>query len=357
MSKITTYKIKLRKTNNKKDAINKANKANSKSRGDIPSSDKDVASSRKPDSSNEERLARQSGKQRSGFVSVIGRPNAGKSTLLNHLLGQKVLIMSDKPQTTRNKIQCILTEERGQVIFLDTPGIHKPKHKLGEYMVGTAKESLREVDIVLYVVDASVGFGTGEEYIIEMLKQSKAPVILALNKVDLLSKEQIFKKIETYAQLVNFLAVVPISAKTGENTPELLQVIFGHLEEGPMYYPADEVTDQPERFIMAELIREKVLQLTRDEIPHSIAVVTEEVEEKRSLVKIRALIIVERDSQKGIIIGQAGKTLKEIGSLARLDIEALLGSPVFLELWVKVKKDWRNRPDTLRQFGYDPLKN
>ncbi|WP_047809892.1 MULTISPECIES: GTPase Era [Desulfosporosinus] len=289
---------------------------------------------------------------RSGFVSVIGRPNAGKSTLLNHLLGQKVLIMSDKPQTTRNRIQCILTEERGQIVFLDTPGIHKPKHKLGEYMVGAAKESMREVDAILYMVDLSSEFGSGEEYIIEMLKHTKTPVVLVLNKVDLLDKEQLLQKIQQFSSLAEFKAIVPISAKTGENTDELLKVIFNLLPKGPMYYPEDEVTDQPERFIMAELIREKVLQLTRDEIPHSIAVVIEEVHEKKTLVKIRGLIVVERESQKGIIIGAKGKQLKEIGSLARQDIEALLGSPVFLELWVKVKKDWRNRVDSLRNYGY-----
>ncbi len=290
---------------------------------------------------------------RSGFVAVIGRPNAGKSTLLNHLLGQKVLIMSDKPQTTRNRIQCILTEERGQIIFLDTPGVHKPKHKLGEYMAGAAKDSIREVDIILYVVDTSAAYGPGEEFVLEMIKQSSTPCVLALNKLDLLTKDQLMQSIKKYAELADFLAVVPISAKNGENTEELLKVLYNQIPEGPLYYPADEVTDQPERFIMAELIREKVLDLTRDEVPHSIAVIIEEVEEKRSLVKIRAQIIVERDSQKGIIIGQKGQMLKEIGSLARQDIETLLGSKVFLELWVKVKKDWRNRPDSLKEFGYN----
>ena len=298
-------------------------------------------------------VSKKSDEFRSGFVSVIGRPNAGKSTLLNHLLGQKVLIMSDKPQTTRNRIQCILTEERGQIIFLDTPGIHKPKHKLGEYMVNKAKESMREVDVILYMVDLSAEYGPGEEFIIEMLKQTKIPCVLVLNKVDLLAtKEQLMRKIQHFSALVDFKAIVPVSAKTGENTDELLNVIFGQLSKGPLYYTEDEVTDQPERFIMAELVREKVLQLTHDEIPHSIAVVIEEVEEKKSLVKVRALIVVERESQKGIIIGAGGKQLKEIGSLARKDIEDLLGSQVFLELWVKVKKDWRNRMDSLRNYGY-----
>lgn len=290
---------------------------------------------------------------RSGFVAVIGRPNAGKSTLLNHLLGQKVLIMSDKPQTTRNRIQCILTEERGQIIFLDTPGVHKPKHKLGEYMAGATKDSIREVDIILYMVDTSAAYGPGEEFVLEMIKQSSTPCVLALNKLDLLTKEQLIQSIKKYSELADFLAVVPISAKSGENTEELLKVLYDQIPEGPLYYPADEVTDQPERFIMAELIREKVLDLTRDEVPHSIAVIIEEVAEKRSLVKIRAQIIVERDSQKGIIIGQKGQMLKEIGSLARLDIETLLGSKVFLELFVKLKKDWRNKPDSLKEFGYN----
>lgn len=289
---------------------------------------------------------------RSGFVTVIGRPNAGKSTLLNQLLGQKILIMSDKPQTTRNKIHCILTEERGQVIFLDTPGIHKPKHKLGEYMVDSALESLREVDLILYMVDASADFGAGEEYILENLKQVKTPCILLLNKIDLIEKDKLLQQIKNYSEMKDFLAIIPISAKTGENKEELLKVIFKELQSGPMYYPEDEVTDQPERFIMAELVREKVLQLTRDEVPHSIAVVVESVEEKKTLVKVRAVIIVERDSQKGIIIGQGGRVLKEIGKLARQDIETLLGSKVFLELFVKVEKDWRNRRASLREFGY-----
>lgn len=289
---------------------------------------------------------------RSGFVTVIGRPNAGKSTLLNQLLGQKVLIMSDKPQTTRNKIRCILTEERGQVIFLDTPGIHKPKHKLGEYMVDSALESLREVDLVLYMVDVTAEFGKGEEYILENLKTVKTPCILLLNKIDLIEKEKLLKLIKDFSALKDFSSIIPISAKTGEKTDELLNEIFNQMPEGPMYYPEDEVTDQPERFIMAELVREKVLQLTRDEVPHSIAVLVETVEEKRTLVKVRAVIVVERDSQKGIIIGQGGSLLKEIGRLARLDIETLLGSKVFLELFVKVEKDWRNRGTSLREFGY-----
>ncbi|KLU59627.1 GTPase Era [Peptococcaceae bacterium CEB3] len=289
----------------------------------------------------------------SGFVTVIGRPNAGKSTLLNHLLGQKVLIMSEKPQTTRNRIQCIVTEERGQIVFLDTPGIHKPKHKLGEYMLGAAKEALTDADIILYMVDAAVEYGGGEEYVMGLIRGTHTPCILALNKVDLLNRERLMRQVRKYSALMDFLAVVPVSALTGENTDELLRVILDALPPGPKYYPEDEVTDQPERFIIAELIREKVLQLTRDEVPHSIAVMVEEVEEKKSLTKIRATIMVERDSQKGIIIGQGGRLLKEIGSLARHDIEILLDGKVFLELWVKVKKDWRNRSDTLNRLGYE----
>ncbi|WP_035214590.1 GTPase Era [Desulfitobacterium hafniense] len=289
---------------------------------------------------------------RSGFVTVVGRPNAGKSTLLNQLLGQKILIMSDKPQTTRNKIHCILTEERGQVVFLDTPGIHKPKHKLGEFMVDSALESLREVDLILYMVDTTAEFGAGEEYILENLKHVKTPCILLLNKIDLIEKDKLLKLIKDYSALKDFLAILPISAKTGENKDELMKLIFKEMPQGPMYYPEDEVTDQPERFIMAELVREKVLQLTRDEVPHSIAVVVESVEEKKTLIKVRALIVVERDSQKGIIIGHGGSLLKEIGRLARQDIETLLGSKVFLELFVKVEKDWRNRGRSLREFGY-----
>ncbi|MDR3270024.1 MAG: GTPase Era [Peptococcaceae bacterium] len=290
---------------------------------------------------------------KSGFVSVVGRPNAGKSTLLNHLLGQKVLIMSDKPQTTRNKIQCVLTEERGQVIFLDTPGIHKPRHKLGEYMVGVAQESIREVDLILYLVDSSKPLGTGEKFIIEMLKMAASPCFLVLNKIDLIAKENLLRQIKAYTDLADFREVIPISATGGENTAVLLSQVFAEMPYGPMFYPDNEVTDRPERFIMAELIREKVLQLTRDEIPHSIAVRIEEVEEKSTLIKVRAQIIVERESQKGMVIGRDGRLLKEVGTLARCDIESLLGSKVFLELWVKVKKEWRNKQDSLREFGYE----
>jgi GTP-binding protein Era len=290
---------------------------------------------------------------RSGFVAVIGRPNAGKSTLLNTLLGQKVLIISDKPQTTRNRIQCILTEERGQVIFFDTPGIHKPRHELGKYMVEVAKNTLNGVDICLYVADASVPLGTGDEYVLSMINECKKPCFLALNKVDLLTKDEILVKIAQFSERAEFKEIVPISALQAENTEKLLDLIFAELPQGPLYFPDDQITDQPERFIISEMIREKILHLTREEIPHSVAVLVEEMEEKKTLIKIRATILVERDSQKGIVIGEKGRVLKEVGRLAREDIEDLLASKVFLELWVKVRKDWRNRPAYLKELGYN----
>lgn len=290
---------------------------------------------------------------RSGFVAVIGRPNAGKSTLLNTLLGQKVLIISEKPQTTRNRIQCILTEERGQVIFFDTPGIHKPQHQLGEYMVSAARSTLRGVDFAVYVVDASVPLGGGDEYVLEIIKESGLPCILALNKIDLLSKEQILAKIAEFSKLADFKEIIPISALNSENTVKLMDLIFAALPPGPMYYPEDEVTDQPERFVVAELIREKLLHLTREEVPHSLAVIVEQMQEKKSLIKIGAVILVERDSQKGIVIGKNGNLLKEVGRLAREEIEKLLGSKVFLEIWVKVRKDWRNQQAHLKELGYN----
>lgn len=290
---------------------------------------------------------------RSGFVAVVGRPNAGKSTLLNTLMGQKILIISDKPQTTRNRIQCILTEERGQIIFFDTPGIHKPKHRLGEYMVTAAKSALKGVDFIVYVVDVSVPFGTGDEHVLEIIKESGVPCILALNKIDLLSRQEILVKIDQFSRLADFKEIIPISALNGENTSRLLDIIFKELPPGPMYYPEDSLTDQPERFIIAELIREKILYLTRDEVPHSVAVIVEQMEEKKTLIKIGAVILVERDSQKGIVIGKGGRVLKEVGRLAREEIENLLGSKVFLELWVKVRKDWRNQQNILREFGYN----
>ncbi len=290
---------------------------------------------------------------RSGFVALIGRPNAGKSTLLNTLIGQKIAIMSDKPQTTRNKIVGVLTKSEGQIIFLDTPGIHKPKDKLGEYMVSTALDTLHEVDVIYYLVDVTVPFGAGEAYIIENLARVKTPVFLLLNKIDRIPKPEILPLIEFYQSKHKWAEIVPISALKGENTEALIRSTLQYLPPGPQYYPEDAITDQPERLIIAELIREKVIQATREEVPHSVAVEVELMERRSSeLIYVGATIYTERDSQKGILIGRKGEMLKNIGSQARQDIERLLGNKVFLELWVKVKADWRNRENILREFGY-----
>lgn len=289
---------------------------------------------------------------KSGFITIIGRPNVGKSTFLNQVVGQKIAIMSDKPQTTRNKIQGVLTEKDAQMIFIDTPGIHKPKHKLGNFMTKVAINTLNEVDLVLFMVNAEESFGKGEQFILEKLKGVKTPVFLVINKIDLIHPDELIKVIDQYKDQYDFREIVPISALQGNNVDRLLTVIKEYLPEGPQYYPPDQVTDHPERFIIAELIREKVLHLTREEVPHSVAVIIEKISEENQLLHIMAAIIVERPSQKGIIIGKQGAMLKEIGTRARLDIEHLLGSKVFLELWVKVEKDWRNRSTMLREFGY-----
>ncbi|EMI9085702.1 MULTISPECIES: GTPase Era [Bacillus] len=290
---------------------------------------------------------------KSGFVSIIGRPNVGKSTFLNRIIGQKIAIMSDKPQTTRNKIQGVYTENDSQVIFIDTPGIHKPKHKLGDFMVKMAQTTLKEVDIVLFMVNAVEGFGRGEEFIIEKLKETKQPVFLVINKIDQLHPEQLLELIDQYRKLHEFAEIVPISALDGNNVDALIGTIKKYLPEGPQYYPDNQVTDHPERFIIAELIREKVLHLTREEVPHSVAVVIDAIQKREGgAVYINATIVVERPSQKGIIIGKQGKMLKEVGKRARFDIEALLGSKVFLEVWVKVQKDWRNKMSQLRDLGF-----
>jgi GTP-binding protein Era len=292
-------------------------------------------------------------KFKSGFVAIIGRPNVGKSTLMNKVLGQKIAIMSDKPQTTRNKIHGVYTTDKMQIVFLDTPGIHKPKHKLGDYMVKTAESAFHEVDAILFLVDVSEGYGGGDRYIVEQLRQVKTPVILVLNKIDKISPEQLLPIIEHYAALFPFAELVPVSALQGNNVERLLEQIEKYLPEGPQYYPADQVTDHPEQFICAEMIREKILHLTREEVPHSIAVVIEDMNAgDNGVVNIRAVIFVERDSQKGILIGKGGGLLKEVGRQARLDMERLLGSKIFLDLWVKVKKDWRNSDLLLRQFGF-----
>ena len=290
---------------------------------------------------------------KSGFIAVIGRPNVGKSTLINSLIGQKIAIMSDKPQTTRNRILCILTRPEAQIVFLDTPGIHKPKHKLGEYMVKAAEGTLKEVDAIFFVVDATEKMGPGEYYILERLQATAKPVILVVNKLDLIEKEQVLPIISHYTDKYPFVGVVPISAKEETNLDALIEEVEKYLPEGPQYYPEDMVTDQPERLIVAELVREKALQLTRDEVPHAIAVDVDEMKARdNGDTYIRATIYVERDSQKGILIGAKGSMLKEIGKLARVDIEMLLGTRVFLDLWVKVKKDWRDRDSVLRGFGF-----
>lgn len=290
---------------------------------------------------------------KSGFVAIIGRPNVGKSTLMNQIIGQKIAIMSDKPQTTRNKIHGVYTSDEGQIVFLDTPGIHKPNSKLGDYMMKVAHGTLGEVDAVLFLVDVAEGLGGGDRYIIEQLKHVETPVILVLNKIDRVHPDELLPIIVTYKDLYPFAEIVPISALNGNNVTRLLEQIITYLPQGPQYYPADQITDHPEQFVCAELIREKILHLTREEIPHSIAVQIEDMRvEANGLVRISAVIYVERDSQKGIIIGKQGSLLKEIGKQARQDIEALLGSKTFLELWVKVKKDWRNQERVLRDLGF-----
>ncbi|MBP1961452.1 GTPase Era [Paenibacillus aceris] len=290
---------------------------------------------------------------KSGFVAIIGRPNVGKSTLMNQIIGQKIAIMSDKPQTTRNKIHGVYTSANGQIVFLDTPGIHKPTSKLGDYMSKVAHGTLGEVDAVLFLVDVVDGIGGGDRYIIEQLKHVETPVILVLNKIDLVQPEALLAIITQYKDLYDFAEIVPVSALKGNNVTTLLEQIIKYLPEGPQYYPADQITDHPEQFVCAELVREKILHLTREEIPHSIAVQIEDMRvESNGVVHISAVIFVERDSQKGIVIGKQGSLLKEIGRQARRDIETLLGSKTFLELWVKVKKDWRNQDRVLKDLGF-----
>lgn len=295
-------------------------------------------------------------KFKSGFVTLIGRPNVGKSTLMNHLIGQKIAITSNKPQTTRNRIQTVYTdEERGQIIFLDTPGIHKAKNKLGEYMVNVAEHTLNEVDLILWLVEPTDYIGAGEQHIIEMLKNTKTPVILVINKLDTLSeRDQMLTYIDTYSKVYDFAEIVPASALRGQNTDLIIDLIFQYLPEGPMFYDVDTITDQPERQIVAELIREKALHALNEEIPHGIAVSIERMKDRKgqNIVDIDATIICERDSHKGIIIGKGGAMLKKIGTNARYEIERLLGCKVNLKLWVKVKKDWRDSDILIKNFGY-----
>lgn len=292
---------------------------------------------------------------KSGFVTIIGRPNVGKSTLMNRLIGQKIAITSNKPQTTRNRIQTVYTNEEGQIIFLDTPGIHKAKNKLGEYMVSVAERTLNEVDVIMWLVEPTTYIGAGEQHIAERLKKCKTPVILVINKIDTVKKEEILTFIAAYKDICDFAEIIPCSALTGENADEVIRSIMKYLPYGPQFYDEDVVTDQPERQIVAELIREKALRMLDEEIPHGIAVSIEQMKTRKKghIVDIDATIICERDSHKGIIIGKGGSMLKKIGSAARVEIENLLDMKVNLQLWVKVKKDWRDSDFLIKNFGYD----
>ena len=292
---------------------------------------------------------------KSGFAAIIGRPNVGKSTLMNHLIGQKIAITSRKPQTTRNRIQTVYTSERGQIVFLDTPGIHKAKNKLGEYMVNVAQRTFQDADVILWLVEASDYIGAGEKHIAQQLQKTKLPVILVMNKVDKVEKKQVAGCIEAYRKLYDFAEIVPVSALRSVNLDTLLECIFKYLPYGPQFYDEDTVTDQPQRQIVAEMIREKALRCLEEEIPHGIAVTIERMKERPQgdMVDIDATIICERDSHKGIIIGKQGTMLKKIGSQARTEIENMLETKVNLKLWVKVKKDWRDSDFLIKNFGYD----
>ena len=290
---------------------------------------------------------------KSGFVAVVGRPNVGKSTLINALIDDKIVIVSDKAQTTRNRIVCVYTDEKKQIVFMDTPGIHKPKHKLGEFMVDQAVDSLREVEAVLFVVAANEKRGPGDNFVIEQLRKVNVPVFIIVNKIDMMEKQDLLEAIVSYENSYPFEAVVPISAKEKDNIEEVVNLLEKHLPEGPKYFPDDMITDQPERLIISDIVREKILLQTHDEIPHAIAVDVDEMKTRDDgTTYIRATIYVERDSQKGIIIGKQGAMLKLIGKQARADIERLLATKVFLDLWVKVKKDWRNKSGMLSELGY-----
>lgn len=294
-------------------------------------------------------------KFKSGFVTLIGRPNVGKSTLMNRLIGQKIAITSNKPQTTRNRIQTVFTDERGQIVFLDTPGIHKAKNKLGEYMVNVAERTLKEVDVVLWLVEPTTFIGAGEQHIAAQLKTIKTPVVLVINKVDIIKKEEILKFIDAYKDICDFADIVPVSALKGQNTDTILEVIFKYLPYGPAFYDEDTVTDQPQRQIVAEMIREKALRCLDEEIPHGIAVTIEKMKVRPNgqVVDIEATIVCERDSHKGIIIGKGGAMLKKIGSAARFEIERMMEMKANLQIWVKVRKDWRDSDLFIKNFGYD----
>jgi len=295
------------------------------------------------------------GDKKSGFVTLIGRPNVGKSTLMNQLIGQKIAITSNKPQTTRNRIQTVLTKDEGQIIFIDTPGMHKAKNKLGDYMMEAVNKTIRDVDVICWLVELEEKIGKGDENIALSLKDSKCPVILVINKIDNHKPEEVLACISRYNELMDFDSIVPVSAKEGQNTDELVKEIFKYLPYGPMYYDEDTVTDQPERQIVAEIIREKSLHALNDEIPHGIAVVIDimKVRKGTRLMDIEASIVCERDSHKRIIIGKGGQMLKKIGSNARFEIERMLDMKVNLKLWVKVRKDWRDSDLLLKNFGYD----
>lgn len=294
----------------------------------------------------------------SGFVALIGRPNVGKSTLMNCLIGEKIAITSHKPQTTRNKITAILTKDDFQCVFLDTPGMHKPKSKLGEYMQRSAETTFREVDLVLMLIEPTTEIPAMDSYVLERIRGVKTPVVLVINKIDTAERDTLLEVISTYRGLHDFAEVVPISAMKGRNTEELMKVIRKYLPEGPRYFPEDMVTDQPERQIAAEIIREKALYLLQDEVPHGIAVEINSMKKRQEqeMVDVQATIYCERESHKGIVIGKKGAMLKKIGSTARYDMERLLGSPIYLQLWVKVKKDWRDSDFLLKNFGYDKKK-
>lgn len=298
---------------------------------------------------------------KSGFVTLIGRPNVGKSTLMNRMIGQKIAITSNKPQTTRNRIQTVHTDERGQIVFVDTPGIHKAKNKLGEYMVGAAEKTIGEVDVVCWLVEPTTYIGAGEQHIIERLKKVKSPIILVINKVDTIKKEEILPVIDCYRKELDFQEIIPVSARSGANVDELIDTIYKYLPYGPMFYDEDTITDQPMRQIVAELIREKALHALNEEIPHGIAVVIDSMKERKSqkgiITDIQATIICERDSHKGIIIGKGGEMLKKIGANARYEIEKQLDTKVNLQLWVKVKKEWRDSDVLIKNFGYDKKKD
>lgn len=290
---------------------------------------------------------------KSGFITIIGRPNVGKSTLLNHIMEEKLSIVSSKPQTTRNNIQTILTDKESQIIFVDTPGIHKPRHKLGEYMVNVATDALKEVDVVLFLTTPEGEFGKGDEYILNQLEAAKVPVFLVVNKIDENTQERVAKTLQIYSEKFKFVEIIPISAAKGKNVDKLMELVKNYIPEGPMYYPEDMITDQQERFIVAETIREKALRLLSEEVPHGIGVDIITMKKKENgAYEINADMLCEKDSHKGIVIGKNGEMLKKITQYARQDLETFLQCKVYLKIWVRVKKDWRDNNTVLRELGY-----